>query len=61
MPISWNEIRHNAISFAHDWSGATREDAEAKFPATQRGRPWNESKPILKRGCWERKGWVHEW
>ena len=30
MPISWNEIRHNAIRFAHDWASATREDAEAK-------------------------------
>jgi len=30
MPLSWNEIRHNAISFAHDWATETREDAEAK-------------------------------
>jgi hypothetical protein len=28
MPISWNEIRHNAIRFAHNWAGATREAAE---------------------------------
>ncbi|PWU15469.1 MAG: SAM-dependent methyltransferase [Verrucomicrobia bacterium] len=28
MPISWNEIRHNAIRFAHDWAGATSEAAE---------------------------------
>jgi len=28
MPLSWNEIRHNAIRFAHDWAGATRESAE---------------------------------
>ena len=28
MPISWNEIRHNAIRFAHDWTGARSETAE---------------------------------
>jgi len=28
MPISWNEIRHNAIRFAHDWAGARSETAE---------------------------------
>ena len=28
MPISWNEIRHNAIRFAHDWAGAKSETAE---------------------------------
>jgi len=22
MPISWNEIRHNAIAFAREWAGA---------------------------------------
>ncbi|MEI7729599.1 MAG: DNA methyltransferase [Verrucomicrobiota bacterium] len=30
MPISWNEVRNNAIGFAREWSGATREEAEAK-------------------------------
>ena len=30
MPISWNEIRHNAVAFSKDWAGASREDAEAK-------------------------------
>ncbi|OQA24766.1 MAG: hypothetical protein BWY59_02054 [Verrucomicrobia bacterium ADurb.Bin345] len=30
MPISWNEIRHNAIRFSHEWAHETREDAEAK-------------------------------
>ncbi len=30
MPLSWNEIRHNAIAFSHDWATASREDAEAK-------------------------------
>jgi hypothetical protein len=30
MPISWNEIRHNAVAFAKDWAGVSREDAEAK-------------------------------
>ena len=30
MPISWNEIRHNAVAFARDWAGVAREDAEAK-------------------------------
>jgi hypothetical protein len=28
MPISWNEIRHNAIQFARDWAGAESERAE---------------------------------
>jgi hypothetical protein len=28
MPISWNEIRHNAIAFARDWAGASSESAE---------------------------------
>jgi hypothetical protein len=28
MPISWNEIRHNAIRFSRDWTGAKSESAE---------------------------------
>lgn len=28
MPLSWNEIRHNAIRFAKEWAGETREEAE---------------------------------
>jgi hypothetical protein len=28
MPLSWNEIRHRAIKFANEWSGAAREAAE---------------------------------
>lgn len=28
MPISWNEIRHNAIRFARSWAGAQSESAE---------------------------------
>ena len=28
MPLSWNEIRHNAISFAQDWTEAKSESAE---------------------------------
>src|SRR5947209_1559821 len=35
MPISWNEIRHNATAFAKDWAGETREQAE-------RQTFWNE-------------------
>lgn len=30
MPISWNEIRQNAVRFAREWSEEYREDAEAK-------------------------------
>ena len=30
MPISWNEIRQNAIHFSREWSEETRENAEAK-------------------------------
>src|SRR3972149_10566432 len=28
MPLSWNEIRHNAIRFAPTWAGVTSERAE---------------------------------
>jgi hypothetical protein len=35
MPLSWNEIRHRAIVFTKDWTGATREAAE-------RQTFWNE-------------------
>src|SRR2546426_207154 len=28
MPISWNEIRNNAIKFSRDWEGIKRESAE---------------------------------
>jgi hypothetical protein len=28
MPISWNEIRHNAIAFAREWAEASRETAD---------------------------------
>jgi hypothetical protein len=28
MPVSWNEIRHNAIRFSRDWTGAKSESAE---------------------------------
>jgi hypothetical protein len=28
MPISWNEIRHNAIRFSRDWAGVISESAE---------------------------------
>ena len=30
MPISWNEIRQNAIRFSREWAEERREDAEAK-------------------------------
>lgn len=30
MPISWNEIRQNAIRFSREWADEYREDAEAK-------------------------------
>ena len=30
MPLSWNEIRSNAIAFARSWAEETREEAEAK-------------------------------
>src|SRR5947209_8464306 len=30
MPISWNEIRHNALGFANDWATESSEDREAK-------------------------------
>ena len=30
MPLSWNEIRQNAIAFSRDWIDETRESAEAQ-------------------------------
>lgn len=30
MPLSWNEIRQNAIAFSHYWADASRERAEAQ-------------------------------
>src|SRR5437764_688553 len=30
MPISWNEIRRNAVAFSKDWATESSEDAEAK-------------------------------
>ncbi len=30
MPLSWNEIRQNAIAFSREWSEATRERAESQ-------------------------------
>ena len=30
MPISWNEIRHNAVAFSKAWAGVSSEKAEAK-------------------------------
>lgn len=30
MPISWNEIRSNALAFSREWDGESREHAEAK-------------------------------
>ena len=35
MPLSWNEIRTNAIHFSREWASETRERAEA-------GTFWNE-------------------
>ena len=28
MPLSWNEIRHRAIAFSKEWTGAKSEQAE---------------------------------
>ena len=30
MPLSWNEIRARATTFAADWQGTEIEDADAK-------------------------------
>ncbi len=35
MPISWNEIRHNAVAFSKEWAGASRE-------VEDRQTYWNE-------------------
>ena len=35
MPLSWNEIKHRAISFARDWKGEGSEKSE-------RQTFWNE-------------------
>ena len=40
MPISWNEIRHNAIKFSREWAGARSESAEKQTF-------WNEFFPVF--------------
>jgi len=40
MPISWNEIRRNAVRFAREWTGATSEIAEKQTF-------WNEFSEVL--------------
>ena len=30
MPLSWNEIRNNALAFSREWENESSEDAEAK-------------------------------
>ncbi len=45
MPLSWNEIRHNAIRFSREWAGETREEAEAKSS-------WDEFFGVF--GIWRR-------
>lgn len=30
MPLSWNEISSNALSFSNEWSGAVRERSESQ-------------------------------
>jgi hypothetical protein len=30
MPLNWNEIKHRAVEFSHEWEGAFSEDADAK-------------------------------
>jgi hypothetical protein len=44
MPISWNEIRHNAIKFSRDWTGATSESAEKQTF-------WNEFFQVFGVSC----------
>jgi hypothetical protein len=28
VPLSWNEVRHRAVAFSKEWTGAKREQAE---------------------------------
>ena len=30
MPLNYNEIKHRAVEFSHEWEGAFSEDADAK-------------------------------
>jgi hypothetical protein len=30
MPLNWNEIKHRAVEFSHEWENAFSEDADAK-------------------------------
>jgi type I restriction-modification system DNA methylase subunit len=30
MPLNWNEIKHRAVEFSHEWESAFSEDADAK-------------------------------
>jgi hypothetical protein len=33
MPLSWTDIRSNAIAFSREWKDESSEDAEAKYPS----------------------------
>jgi hypothetical protein len=43
MPISWNEIRHNAIKFSREWAGVKSESAEKQTF-------WNEFFQVFGKG-----------
>jgi len=44
MPISWNEIRHNAIKFSREWAGVKSESAEKQTF-------WNEFFEVFGSEC----------
>ncbi len=47
MPLSWNEIRHRAIQFAHNWSGAQSEAAEKQTFRLNLGQSFSASSPSV--------------
>ena len=48
MPLSWNEIRSRAVTFAQEVNDATRENAEVIRALTQAG--WSRNKIAEKIG-----------
>ena len=48
MPLSWNEIRHRAIQFAHNWAG-TRSEAAEKQTFLQMNY---QAKRLERPACW---------
>jgi hypothetical protein len=47
MPISWNEIRQNAIHFSREWAGARSESAEKQTLPRSHAPAWERNSRTL--------------